>query len=76
MKPAHQVEEWLPRVHTVVGNLKRFLLSTFHAVSAMYLQEYLDEFVYRFNHRLWQSQLPHRLLRVAVEHAPISNILK
>ena len=37
--PAHQVEEWLPWVHTVITNLKRSLLGTIHGVSATYLQE-------------------------------------
>lgn len=33
---------------------KRFLLGTFHGVSGKYLQEYLDEFVFRFNRRYWE----------------------
>jgi len=26
------------------------------------LQEYIDEFVYRFNRRYWEEQIPNRLL--------------
>ncbi len=38
---------------------------------ATYLHEYVDEFVYRFNRRFWESQLPHRLLEAAVSHVPV-----
>jgi hypothetical protein len=47
--PSHLVDEWLPWVHIAIGNLKTFLLGTFHGISGKYLQEYLDEFCYRFN---------------------------
>ena len=53
----------LPWVHIVIANLKRFLLGTFHgAVRPHRLQEYIDEFVYRFNRRYWEEQIPNRLL--------------
>ena len=73
---AESVNEWLPMVHIVIANLKRFLLGTFHGVSGKYLQEYLDEFVYRFNRRMWQSQLPNCLLQASVSHASVSFRLK
>lgn len=41
--------QWLPWVHIAIGNLKAFLLGTHHGVSSSYLQEYLNEFCYRFN---------------------------
>ena len=64
---------WLPWVHIVISNLKRFLLGTYHgAVRAFRLQEYVDEFVYRFNRRSWEPQLPNRLLRLCVEHLPVA----
>jgi hypothetical protein len=47
--PGYLVDEWLPWVHIAIGNLKTFLLGTFHGVTGKYLQEYLDEFCYRFN---------------------------
>jgi hypothetical protein len=31
-----------------IANLKRFLLGTFHGASHRYLQDYLNEFGYRF----------------------------
>ena len=49
--PSELVDEWLPWVHIAIGNMKAFLLGTFHGVTGKYLQEYLDEFCYRFNRR-------------------------
>jgi len=49
--PAEKVDEWLPWVHIVIGNLKRFILGTFNGVQVKYLQEYINEFWYRFNRR-------------------------
>ncbi len=37
--PASKVDGWLPWVHIAIGNLKTFLLGTFHGVSGKYLQE-------------------------------------
>ncbi len=47
--PPKKASEWLPLVHIMIGNMKKFLNDTFHGVSSNYLQEYLDEFCYRFN---------------------------
>ena len=68
--PPEQAGEWLPLVHVVIGNFKGFLIGTFHGVSKRYLQEYIDEFVYRFNRKHWKKQLAHRLLTAAAEHEP------
>ena len=51
--PPEKVDEWLPTVHTIISNLKRYLLGTYHGVSSTYLQEYIDEFVFRFICRSW-----------------------
>lgn len=65
--PPEEADEWLPWVHIVIANLKRFLLGTFHgAVRAHGLQAYVDEFVYRFNRRFWEAQIPNRLLALCV----------
>ena len=69
--PSELVDEWLPWVHIAIGNLKTFLLGTFHGVSGQYLQEYLDEFCYRFNRRKMEREIPNRLLNLALIHAPI-----
>jgi hypothetical protein len=35
--PSEKVDEWLPWVHIAIGNLKTFLLGTFHGVTGNYL---------------------------------------
>ena len=69
--PPEQVEKWLPKVHIVISNFKSFLKGTFRGVSHRYLQEYIDEFVFRFNRRFWEPQLTDRLLQATVDHVPI-----
>jgi len=69
--PAEEISKWLPLVHVVIGNLKKFLNGTFHGVSLKYLQEYLDEFSYRFNRRFWEPELPLRLLNACLSHVPV-----
>lgn len=69
--PPEQVDEWLPWMHIAIGNLKAYLLGTYHGVTGKYLQEYLDEFVYRFNRRFWEPELPLRLLNASMAHTPI-----
>lgn len=54
--PPRKVSEWLPLVHAMIGNMKKFINGTFHGVSSGYLQEYLEEFCYRFNRRFWESE--------------------
>jgi transposase-like protein len=69
--PPEQASVWLPMVHITIGNLKTFINGTFHGVSSNCLQEYLDEFCYRFNRRFWEPQLPLRLLNACLAHVPI-----
>jgi transposase-like protein len=69
--PAEKASSWLPRVHMMIGNMKKFLNGTFHGVSLIYLQEYLDEFCYRFNRRFWEPELPLRLLNACLTHVPV-----
>lgn len=69
--PADQAGTWLPWVHVAIGNLKAFLLGTYHGVSSKYLQEYLNEFCYRFNRRHWETELPMRLLNACLTHTPV-----
>ncbi len=69
--PPDQAGEWLPWVHIAIGNLKTFLLGTYHGVSSKYLQEYLNEFCYRFNRREWEAELPLRLLNACLAHTQV-----
>lgn len=72
----HQPEDaahLLPRAHRVISLLKRWLLGTHQgAIGADYLQDYLDEFTFRFNRRTSASRgkLFYRLAQQAVQVAP------
>jgi transposase-like protein len=66
-------DELLPRVHTVVSLVKRWLLGTHQgAVSHRHLDYYLDEYTFRFNRRRSASRgkLFYRLVQQAVQVAP------
>jgi len=57
-----QMDIFLPWVHTVISNAKRFLMGTHHLEDPKHLQRFLDEFSYRFNRRNFKGQLFDRLL--------------
>jgi len=69
--PPEEATKWLPWVHIVIANLKRYLLGTYHGTGRDYLQGYLNEFTYRFNRRFWEAEIPNRLLRLCVDHVPM-----
>jgi carotenoid cleavage dioxygenase-like enzyme len=67
-------EHVLPRVHRVIGLLKRWLMGTHQgAVSAEHLDDYLNEFTFRFNRRTSASRgkLFYRLAQQAVQIEPV-----
>jgi len=66
-------DQLLPRVHTVVSLVKRWLLGTHQgAVSHRHLDYYLDEYTFRFNRRESASRgkLFYRLIQQAVQIEP------
>lgn len=66
--PKEKVGEALPWVHIAISNSKRQLLSTFHDVKPEFLQNYLDEFCYKFNRRYFGEALFGRLLVACVSY--------
>jgi transposase-like protein len=65
----------LPKAQRVAVLLKRWILETHQgSVGREHLQQYLDEFVFRFNRRSSPSRglLFYRLLEQAVAHRPVS----
>ncbi len=52
----------LPWVHTLLGNLKGWIRGVHHGIFTRHLKRYLAEFCYKFNRRIWQSQMFNRLL--------------
>jgi transposase-like protein len=72
-QPAN-AEHLLPRVHRVISLFKRWLLGTHQgAIAHEYLQDYLDEFTFRFNRRTSTSRgkLFYRLAQQAVQVSPV-----
>lgn len=68
-------EHLLPRVHRVVSLLKRWLLGTHQgAVGQEHLDDYLNEFTFRFNRRKSASRgkLFYRLTQQAVQVEPVT----
>lgn len=45
------ISKKLPFVHIAIGNLKALLRNVHHSIDKKYLQLYLNEFTYKFNHR-------------------------
>lgn len=65
IKPKDAGKE-LPCVHISISNAKRNFLNNFHHVDDSYLQNYLDEFTYKFNLRYFGGKLFERLLIACV----------
>jgi transposase-like protein len=63
--------EILPWVHTIISNLKAWLLGTFRGVSHRHLPRYLIEFAYRLNRRGIADRLFFYLARRATENPPL-----
>jgi len=63
----HKTGKWLPLVHLIVSNLKRWL-SGMHKGGARHkhLQAYLNEFTFSFNRRFWRGPAFVRALGLAV----------
>ena len=58
----------LPWVHIAISNAKRMLLDIFHDIKPEYLQNYLNEFCYKFNRRYFGEGLFDRLMVAAVTY--------
>jgi hypothetical protein len=65
VKP-REVKEKLPWVHILIGNAKTFIRGTYHGVSHKHLQRYLNEFCYRFNRRLKESEIFDHILTASL----------
>ncbi len=60
------VNETLKWVHKGISNLKRNLLGIHHMITYKYLQNYLNEFVYKLNRRYFGERLFERLVIAGV----------
>ena len=63
-----EINKVLPWIHLAISNAKRMLLDMYHHMSPLYLQNYLNEFCYKFNRRFFGEKLFDRLLVACVSH--------
>jgi hypothetical protein len=66
--PKELVGKALSWVHIVISNAKRMLLDIFHDIKPEYLQNYLNEFCYKFNRRYFGEYRFDRLMLAAVSY--------
>lgn len=70
--PSERSSEILPWVHRVFSNLKTWLRGTHHGrIESDYLQNYLDEFAFRYNRRRFPEQSFLTLLLLATKRSPL-----
>lgn len=60
--PQKEAHIKLPWVHTVISNSKKQLLGVHHSIGKSFLQNYLNEFVYKLNRRTFESDLFDRMI--------------
>jgi transposase-like protein/DNA-directed RNA polymerase subunit RPC12/RpoP len=66
--PKKETGKILPWVHIAISNAKRMLLDIFHDIKPEYLQNYLNEFCYKFNRRYFGENLFDRLMIASVSY--------
>jgi len=76
VKDKKQVDKVFPWVHKTISNAKRLLLGIHHSIKSTYMQNYLDEYCYKFNRRYMGDKIFDRLLVAAVAAPWYSNVYK
>ena len=69
--PQSVTKEEFTWVNTMIGNVKRAINGTYHAISPEHLPRYLAEFCYRFNRRFQLEDLLPRFAYAAVRTPPM-----
>lgn len=62
------INKVLPWVHKAISNAKRLLLDVHHRIDDDFLENYLNEFCYKFNRRYFQDKTMERLIIAGVNH--------
>jgi len=65
VKDKTQVSKIFSWVHIAISNIKKKILGLHHSVKDAYMQNYLNEFCYKFNRRKQGKDLFHSFLNVA-----------
>ena len=58
----------LPWVHIAIANAKTLFADMYHGIKPEFLQEYLNEFCYKFNRRYFGEDLFDRLVMIAASY--------
>lgn len=58
----------LPWVHIAIANAKTLLADMYHGIGPEFLQEYLNEFCYKFNRRYFGEDLFDRLVMISASY--------
>ena len=69
--PGSVTQEEFAWVNTMIGNVKRSINGTYHAINPKHLPRYLAEFCYRFNRRFDLQAMMPRFLVAAANTPPI-----
>jgi hypothetical protein len=67
VKDKKEVSKIFPWVHIAISNAKKKILGLHHSVKDIYMQNYLNEFCYKFNRRFFGIKLFDRLMVAALE---------
>ena len=64
-----EVSKIFPWVHIAISNVRKKILGLHHSVKDTYMQNYLNEFCYKFNRRKQGRKLFHSFLNVATSYS-------
>jgi len=68
--PGKDAPKVLPWVHIAISNAKSLFADIYHGIKDEYLQEYLNEFCYKFNRRYFGERLFDRLIEASISYRP------
>ncbi len=69
-------DEVLRCVNLAISHAKRFFKGTYHHFCKTHIQEYLDEFCYRWNRRHLEKQLAAHLIVACALQEPVTHLLR
>jgi transposase-like protein len=69
VKDKTEVSKIFPWVHIAISNVKKKILGLHHSINDTYMQNYLNEFCYKFNRRKHGRKLFHSFLNVATSYS-------
>jgi hypothetical protein len=67
-KDKKEVSKIFPWVHIAISNAKKMCLGIHHSIKGTFMQNYLDEFCYKFNRRYFGDRLFDRLIVACIEN--------